>query len=55
MEDSQSHASSVDVSIRILLPNNSSVPLTIKRNNDTNAVFNMLVDKLGKFFYWLEL
>lgn len=47
MEDSQMHACSVDVSIRILLPNQSSIPLSIKRNSDTTTVFNMLVDKIG--------
>lgn len=47
MEESQSHNCSLDVSIRILLPNNSSIPLSIKRNSDTNTVFKLLVDKLG--------
>jgi hypothetical protein len=47
MEDTQSGSCSVDVNIRILLPNNSSIPLSIKRNSDTKSVFNLLVDKLG--------
>jgi hypothetical protein len=47
MEDSQPHSCSVDVSVRILLPNNTPVPLSIKRNSDTKTVFNLLVDKLG--------
>lgn len=51
MEESQPHSCSVDVNIRILLPNNTSVPLLIKRNSDANSVFKLLVDKLGLLIF----
>ncbi|KAI6239845.1 hypothetical protein M3Y99_00536700 [Aphelenchoides fujianensis] len=47
MEESQPSSCAVDVNIRVLLPNNNSIPLTVKRSSDTTVVFGMLIDKLG--------
>ncbi|KAI6198155.1 hypothetical protein M3Y94_01311400 [Aphelenchoides besseyi] len=47
MEDTQPSSCAVDHSIRVLLPNNKAIPLTVKRSSDTATVFAMLIDKLG--------